>query len=51
MNIKELRKRTKLTQFQLALKLNVQPRQISRWESGDAEPNKTNLAKIEALEV
>ena len=51
MNIKELRKSNGLTQFQLAVKLEVQPREISRWETGKSKPNKANIEKIKSLEV
>ncbi|MBQ4510823.1 MAG: helix-turn-helix transcriptional regulator [Clostridia bacterium] len=41
MKIKELRKRDKLTQEQLAEKLNVTPQTISRWETETAYPDIT----------
>lgn len=34
--LKELRKEKKLTQEQLAEKLNVSGRTVSRWETGDS---------------
>lgn len=45
-NIKELRKANKLTQSELAEKLNYSNKAISRWESGDVIPDVITLNKI-----
>lgn len=45
-NIKELRKSNKLTQYELAEKLNYSNKAISRWESGDIIPDVLTLNKI-----
>ena len=45
-NIKELRKANKLTQFELAEKLNYSNKAISRWESGEVIPDVLTLNKI-----
>ena len=45
-NIKELRKINKLTQFELAEKLNYSNKAISRWESGEVVPDVATLDKI-----
>lgn len=38
-NLKTIRKENKLSQLDLAEKLNVSPQTISHWESGYAEPS------------
>ena len=45
-NIKELRKANKLTQYELAEKLNYSNKAISRWESGEVIPDVLTLNKI-----
>lgn len=45
-NISELRKRNKLTQLELAEKLNYSDKAISRWERGDTLPDIDILCKI-----
>lgn len=45
-NIKELRKANKLTQFELAEKLNYSNKAISRWESGEVIPDVLTLNKL-----
>lgn len=45
-NIKELRKTHKLTQSDLAQKLNYSNKAISRWESGEIIPDVMTLNKI-----
>lgn len=45
-NIKELRKANKLTQFELAEKLNYSNKTVSRWESGEIIPDVETLNKI-----
>ena len=45
-NIKELRKANKLTQYELAEKLNYSNKAISRWESGEVVPDVLTLNKI-----
>lgn len=44
--IRELRKQKKLTQIQLADKLNTTQKQISKWEIGYLEPNIEAIRKI-----
>lgn len=48
-NIKELRKVNKLTQYDLAEKLNYSNKTISRWESGDIIPDVQTLNKLSEL--
>ena len=48
-NIKELRKINKLTQFDLAEKLNYSNKTISRWESGEIIPDVQTLNKLSEL--
>lgn len=48
-NIKELRKVNKMTQFDLAEKLNYSNKTISRWESGDIIPDVQILNKLSEL--
>lgn len=48
-NIKELRKVNKMTQFDLAEKLNYSNKTISRWESGDIIPDVQTLNKLSEL--
>ena len=45
-NIKELRKANKLTQYELAEKLNYSNKAISRWESGEVIPDVLTLNKL-----
>ena len=45
-NIRELRKANKLTQYELAEKLNYSNKAISRWESGEVVPDVLTLNKI-----
>ena len=45
-NIKDLRKANKLTQSELAEKLNYSNKAISRWESGEVIPDVLTLNKI-----
>ena len=45
-NISELRKQHKLTQLELAEKLNYSDKAISRWERGDTLPDIDILCKI-----
>lgn len=45
-NIRELRKANKLTQSELAEKLNYSNKAISRWESGEVVPDVLTLNKI-----
>ena len=47
--IKELRKEKRLTQEQLAEKLNVSRQAISRWEVGTAVPSTDNLKVLSEL--
>ncbi len=45
-NLTELRKKQKLTQAELATKLNYSDKAISKWEHGDALPSIENLMEI-----
>lgn len=45
-NLSSLRKNKKLTQAELALKLNYSDKAISKWEHGDALPSLENLVAI-----
>lgn len=45
-NLTELRKRKRLTQAELATKLNYSDKAISKWEHGDAIPSIENLIEI-----
>src|SRR5574344_278044 len=45
-NLTELRKKMKLTQAELAAKLNYSDKAISKWEHGDAIPSIENLVEI-----
>lgn len=47
--IKELRKEKRLTQEQLAEKLNVSGRTVSRWETGASDPSTSNLLTLAKL--
>ena len=47
--LKELRKEKNLTQEQLAEKLNVSGRTVSRWETGTNMPDISLLAEIAEL--
>jgi len=51
-NLLELRKQRKLTQAQLAELLDIQPRLISRWETGETKPQFDYIVRLaEVLEV
>ena len=51
-NLAHLRKRRMLTQLQLAGLLDVQPRLISRWETGETKPQFDHVVRLaEVLEV
>ena len=45
-NLKEIMKENKITQIQLAKKLNTTQQTISRWMKGTNEPDLTNLILI-----
>lgn len=45
-NISNLRKREKLTQLELATKLNYSDKAVSKWEHGDALPSVEDLISI-----
>ena len=47
--LKELRKSKKLTQEELAEKLNVSRQAITKWESGEGIPDIENLKQISIL--
>lgn len=48
----KLRRARKLTQLQLADLVNVQPRLISRWETGETKPQFDHVVRLaEVLEV
>lgn len=44
--LKKLRKEKKLTQTELATKLNISQKSYSNWESGKAEPTLDNIVKL-----
>ena len=44
--LKEMRKEKKLTQTELATKLNINQKSYSNWESGKAEPTLDNIIKL-----
>lgn len=44
--LKELRKEKKLTQTELASKLNISQKSYSNWESGKSEPTLDNIIKL-----
>ena len=48
-NLIELRKQNKLTQMELAEKLNFSNKSISKWESGEAIPSVEVLQKLANL--
>jgi transcriptional regulator with XRE-family HTH domain len=51
-NLARLRKARKLTQIQLADLIDVQPRLISRWETGETKPQFDHVVRLaEVLEV
>lgn len=51
-NLVKLRKARRLTQLQLAELVNVQPRLISRWETGETKPQFDHVVRLaEVLEV
>ena len=51
-NLARLRKERQLTQTQLAELLDVQPRLISRWETGQVKPQFDHMVRLaEVLEV
>ena len=45
-NIKKARKAAGVTQKELAERLQVYPKDISRWENGERTPSAIELAKI-----
>jgi len=45
-NIKEIRKRTNITQTELASLINVDPKYISRLETGTSTPSLNVIAKL-----
>ncbi|MFD3012241.1 helix-turn-helix domain-containing protein [Streptococcus agalactiae] len=47
--LKELRKEKKLTQTELASKLNISQKSYSNWETGKSEPNLENVVKLAKL--
>jgi len=46
MKLKELREKLKISQRQLAIKLNVSPQNLNRYETGINEPNIQTLCKL-----
>jgi transcriptional regulator with XRE-family HTH domain len=51
-NLARIRKARRLTQLQLADLVDVQPRLISRWETGESKPQLDHLVRLaEVLEV
>lgn len=47
--LKELRKEKDITQEQLAEKIKVSCRTVSRWETGTSDPSTSNLIAIAKL--
>ena len=47
-NYREARKRAGLTQRELARRIGVKPRQVSRWENAKARPTTDNFKKLSA---
>ena len=47
--IKDLRSRLKLTQPELAYKLDVAPMTVSRWERGVSEPSKIFIKLMQKM--
>ncbi|HFH8083428.1 helix-turn-helix transcriptional regulator [Streptococcus anginosus] len=47
--LKELRKEKKLTQTELASKLDISQKSYSNWESGKAEPTLENIVKLSKI--
>ena len=45
-NLKKARKKSRITQAELAKKLNVYQKDISRWENNELIPNTVTFAKI-----
>ena len=45
-NLKNLRKLKKLSQEELAAKINVSRQSVSKWETGDAYPEMNNLLEL-----
>ncbi len=51
-NLASIRKKRRLTQLQLADLIDVQPRLISRWETGETKPHFDHVVQLaEVLEV
>jgi len=48
-NLKKLRKTARLTQEQVAEKLNVSRQSVAKWESGDALPDIDNCIMLARL--
>lgn len=48
-NIMELRKSKKMTQLELAQKINYSDKSVSKWERGDSLPDLNTLCKLAAL--
>lgn len=48
-NIRKHRQRLKLTQAEVAEKLNVTPQAVTQWESGARNPDIIKLKKLAAL--
>ena len=49
MNVKELRKKLKLTQAEFAGKMKVSEGTVSRWERGDQKPRPRHIRIMERL--
>ena len=47
--IRQLREKAKLTQAQLAEKLCVSDKAVSKWENGTSDPNTSNLIALAKL--
>ena len=48
--IKRLRRRMNCTQNELAQKLSLHPDTVARWEQGRAQPDRTSVERLRALQ-
>ncbi len=47
--LESLRKESKMSQFQLARKLNITPQSIHNWETGKSKPNAEAIYKMSKI--
>ena len=45
-NLKNLRKQSKLSQFEFALKMKTTQQRVSEWETNKVEPSQYNVKRI-----